>query len=391
MKILKVSLKNLNSLRGAYEIDLENGPLSQAGIFAITGPTGAGKSTILDAITLGLYGRAARYGDEVPEDMMSRHTGECRAEVEFAVPTGRFRASWHLNRAHGKVGGRMQLAQRRVFDAHGTTLAQNKTQADAEIEKLTGLNYDRFLRSVLLAQGDFARFLKANADERADLLEQLTGTEIYTELSTRAHVETKRREDDLDLEVRAQAAIVLLTGEERAERAAAIARLAGELAAGQLAHEVVASRVALARQLRTKFAEIGGIGTREAALAERRKAAEADFQRLTRHRQAQPFCTGLARLDAAIVHAARETNASHRLAGRGPRRHANRRRRACRRPHAGRRGSGSAGTRADPVPGRRGHRRGPIGRRTGMGGTARRRTCPARCVAGHQRATRALD
>ena len=93
MKILKIEFENLNSLRGTQTINLEFGELAEAGIFAITGPTGAGKSTILDAITLALYGRAARYGSSPsPENMMSRHTGFCRSEIVFETPAGRFRS-----------------------------------------------------------------------------------------------------------------------------------------------------------------------------------------------------------------------------------------------------------------------------------------------------------
>ncbi len=308
MKILKVSLENLNSLRGRYDIDLENGPLARAGIFAITGPTGAGKSTILDAITLALYGRAARYA-KGPDDMMSRHTGKCRAEVEFSVKGVRFRASWHLQKAHGKAHGKLQDAQRRVFDADGVTLAQNKTQADTEIERLTGLNYERFLRSVLLAQGEFARFLKADADERADLLEQLTGTEIYSRLSLRAHTERARLEGDLAVDERAQDAVVLLTEAERAERAAEITRFGEELATGAGALDALNHRLDLGRQLCARQEETRQIAAREAAFAPRRAAAQTNFARLDRHRQAQPFCADLARLDAALARAAGEHRA----------------------------------------------------------------------------------
>jgi exonuclease SbcC len=86
MKILRIRLNNLNSLKGEHLLDLTAEPLGSAGLFAITGPTGAGKTTILDAVTLALYGKAARYGNETnPEHMMSRHSGECSAEVEFEV------------------------------------------------------------------------------------------------------------------------------------------------------------------------------------------------------------------------------------------------------------------------------------------------------------------
>src|SRR3954468_6125304 len=183
MKILRIQFQNLNSL-AAGEIDLENGPLAGAGLFAITGPTGAGKSTLLDAITLALYGRAARYGNVAnPDDMMSRHCAECRAEVEFEVAAGRFRSAWHLRRSHGNVTGKLQAPRRFVYDAQGLEKANSVRGAEELIEKLIGLDYQRFMRSVLLAQGEFARFLKASADERAQLLESLTGTAIYSELS----------------------------------------------------------------------------------------------------------------------------------------------------------------------------------------------------------------
>src|ERR1051326_4989050 len=113
MRILRIKLKNLNSLRDEQVIDFDKEPLASAGLFVVTGQTGAGKSTILDAITLALYGHAARYGDlRNPEDMMSRHCGECRAEVEFQVPKGRYRAEWHLRRSRGRANGILQAPRR---------------------------------------------------------------------------------------------------------------------------------------------------------------------------------------------------------------------------------------------------------------------------------------
>ncbi len=188
MKILCLRFQNLNSLRGTNEIDFEHGPLGAAGLFAITGPTGAGKSTLLDAITLALYGRAARYGSQPsPETMMSRHTGECFAELDFSCASGRFRSSWTLQRAHKKPTGKLQQAKRRVSALPGGEVLAEKTEESGQlIEKLTGLDYERFLRSVMLAQGDFAAFLRAKPDERANLLEQVTGTEVYRLISTEA-------------------------------------------------------------------------------------------------------------------------------------------------------------------------------------------------------------
>ena len=145
MKILRIALKNLNSLCGEHVVDLEEEPLASAGLFAITGATGAGKSTLLDAITLALYGRAARYGKEPnPGSMMSRHCGECSAEVTFSVLAGRYRAEWKLRRAGGKADGKLQPPQRYIYDSgehDEQVLAQKIREADEMIEalKATGL------------------------------------------------------------------------------------------------------------------------------------------------------------------------------------------------------------------------------------------------------------
>ena len=120
MRIRTIRLKNLNSLRNPEPIDLVNGPLAGAGIFAITGPTGAGKSTLLDAITLALYGKVARYGNEAnPESIMSRHTGESSAEVEFEVNGTIYHAVWQRRRARGKASGKAQPPTREVRDQDG--------------------------------------------------------------------------------------------------------------------------------------------------------------------------------------------------------------------------------------------------------------------------------
>ena len=168
MKILKIRLQNLNSLKGDHEIDLTKEPLASSGIFAITGPTGAGKTTLLDALTLALYGKVARYGNESnPENVMTRHCGECSAEVEFQVPSGIYRAVWQRKKARNKPDGKMQAAKRYLYDEAGQPIAEQIRAVEEQIESLLGLNYDRFLRSALLAQGDFAKFLKSKPDERA--------------------------------------------------------------------------------------------------------------------------------------------------------------------------------------------------------------------------------
>ncbi|MCX6968411.1 MAG: AAA family ATPase, partial [Verrucomicrobia bacterium] len=294
MRILRIQFENLNSLRSG-EINLEHGPLAEAGIFAITGPTGAGKSTLLDALTLALYGRAARYDKEPnPEHMMSRHTGSCRAEVLFEVPRGRFQARWELRRARGKAEGKLQPAKRTVVeDGSGTVLAEKMEDADRLIEELTGLDYERFRRSVLLAQGEFTRFLKAKPDERAELLESLTGTAIYSQLSELAYREATRREEELGMRREALGRMVLLTPEERASKASEIERLTLEIDGLAQRRAATAQQIEHGRQLLARLGEAAELARKESALCEEFAQAAPQLEQGKAHRLAQPFLASL--------------------------------------------------------------------------------------------------
>lgn len=239
MRLLAVRLQNLNSLSGEHVVRFDEAPLSASGVFLITGPTGAGKSTLLDAMTLALYGRAARYGNDKADEMMSRHTGECLAEVDFETKGEKLRATWRLRRARGKADGKLQQAERRLSNAStGEIIAEKSGEMDRLIEQKTGLDAQRFLRSVLLAQGQFAAFLKAKPNERAELLEKITGTEIYRDLSILAH-ETHRQKDERARQLKAAlGAVTVLDDEARAklgtdltEARAAATRLQTEQAA----------------------------------------------------------------------------------------------------------------------------------------------------------------
>ena len=225
MKILRLTLSNLNSLQGPNAIDFTTPPLANSGLFAITGPTGAGKSTLLDAITLALYGRAARYGNVPnPDAVMSRHTGECSAEVEFSCAAGTFRSVWQLQRARKKPDGKLQQAKRRIIALPAETIiAESIKDADAKILALTGLDYDRFLRSVLLAQGDFAAFLKAGPKERTDLLQQVTGTGIYQDISQAAFRRSADAQQAHAALLRDHASVPVLAPDERSRHEGALA------------------------------------------------------------------------------------------------------------------------------------------------------------------------
>ncbi len=195
MKISTLRIKNLNSLKSEFCIDFTRDPLDKSGIFAITGPTGAGKTTILDAICVALFGQTPRLGVGESEELMSRHTGDCYAEVEFTVKDACFRSKWSQRRARGKVDGKLQPAAMELAELTGNgdkIIEDKKSRVPTKVEEITGLDFPRFTRSVLLAQGGFAAFLNADDNERADLLEKMTGTEIYSMISQEIYNRAKQ-------------------------------------------------------------------------------------------------------------------------------------------------------------------------------------------------------
>lgn len=200
MKILSLRFKNLNSLVGEWTIDFTHPQYTADGIFAISGPTGAGKSTILDAICLALYGRTPRL-DKITtstNEIMSRRTKECFAEVVFESNKGIFKCYWSQTRANKTL--RLQNTNFEISDyVTGKIIASKiKDTATAIIER-TGMDFNRFTQSMLLAQGGFAKFLQANASERAPILEEITGTEIYSTISALVFERNKCEFNKLEL------------------------------------------------------------------------------------------------------------------------------------------------------------------------------------------------
>lgn len=187
MKIFKLHFKNLNSLIGNFIIDFTHPSYKQEGLFLISGPTGAGKSTILDAISLALFGRTPRLKiiSKSVNEIMSKGCGECISEIEFSTLKGNFRCKFYQRRAHCKADGGLQAPQMELVDLKNNKIISDKISIiEKKIEEISGMNYERFTRSIMLAQGEFAKFLQSKDDEKATLLEQITGSSIYSEISS---------------------------------------------------------------------------------------------------------------------------------------------------------------------------------------------------------------
>ena len=217
MKINAIRIKNLASLEGITEIDFTSEPLASAGIFAITGPTGAGKSTLLDALCLALYGKTPRYlqakemGIEIYDvqgstmsqgdvrGILRDGTSEGFAEVDFIGTDGQnYRSTWSVRRARNKADGSLQADTISLKNTStNIDIPGKKAETYKEIERLVGLNFEQFTRSVLLAQGDFTAFMKASKDEKSSLLEKLTGTHIYSEISKKIFEKYKNEDQKL--------------------------------------------------------------------------------------------------------------------------------------------------------------------------------------------------
>jgi DNA repair protein SbcC/Rad50 len=220
MKILELRFKNLNSLYGEWVIDFTDPEYVSNGIFALTGPTGAGKSTILDAICLALYGATPRLGKitKSGNEIMSRQTGECYAEVLFESQAGRFRCHWEQRRARKKTEGNLQDQEHQIADADtGKPIETKKSLVGGVIEEKTGMDFDRFTRSILLAQGGFDTFLKADVEQKSKILEQITGTEIYSEISRRVHERQRDEREKLNILNAETSGIVILEPEQEKE------------------------------------------------------------------------------------------------------------------------------------------------------------------------------
>ncbi|MCK9226004.1 MAG: AAA family ATPase, partial [Candidatus Muirbacterium halophilum] len=217
MKILRLRFCNVNSISGEWIIDFSHRDYLSDGIFAICGPTGAGKSTILDAICIALYGQTPRTGKitEGSNEVMTRNTGYFFSELLFETDEGKFLSHFSQNKAKKNLNGNLQSPKHELSDYKtGIIIANKLKEVSLEIVKKTGMDFERFTRSMLLAQNSFADFLKSSGDEKAPMLEQITGTKIYSDISKKVHEINKIKKSELEIIKSELSNIILFSQQE---------------------------------------------------------------------------------------------------------------------------------------------------------------------------------
>ncbi len=336
MRVFAIRGENLASLATRFEVDLSAEPLARAGLFAITGPVGAGKSTLLDALCLPLFDRTPRLADrggvmigDVDDvtrisshdvrGILRRGAGSGWAEVEFQGHTGkRLRARWSVRRARNRSDGRFQPQTISLVDvASEQEVGGSKTETLQRIEQELGLTFEQFRRSIMLAQGEFATFLRAKSADRAALLERMTDTSIYGDLSRRAHERASDVAREIGLLERERDAIAVLDEEARVELDARFAEADAAATRAEQLDKLLADRVALEREVTELEAAIES-ARREAEVAataeqESSRVVDASRDAIRIHdaevAARQPEIDTARRLDVAIAELTRSCEA----------------------------------------------------------------------------------
>lgn len=297
MKILNLRFMNLNSLAGEWFIDFTDPAFVTDGIFAITGSTGAGKTTILDAICLALYGSTPRLNgvSKGSNEIMSRGAGECSSEVTIETPAGRYRCTWSQHRSRKRSSGELQNPKHEISNADSGEVLENSLRSvAAKVELLTGLDFSKFTRSVLLAQGQFAEFLKSKPSERSPILEQITQTEVYSEISIRVHEREREERCKLDALTARVGQLDLLSPDQ-------VAAIQTELAALDTGIQSLNEKVA---QLAAQADWKKNVQRLEAELVELEK------ERSTLRRELEEFAPQRERLKQAVIAAELDSEAT---------------------------------------------------------------------------------
>ena len=304
MRLLKLRWKNINSFAGEFSIDFRDPAYQQSGIFAIVGPTGSGKTSILDALALALYGTTPRTeaGKGAEKCMvMTKGRTECYAAVVFEVRGVTYLSRWSQRLAKKSLN--LQPEQVELVrlahpdDAAGEILAEKKTEWRNAIDRVTGLTFETFTKSVMLAQGAFASLLRAKEDERAAILEQITGTSLYSDIG-RAVFEREREERRKLAALEAELEHALpMSDEARAALDADYARAAKDVTEHEARRSVLEKTKALWQARTEAEVELKAREAQTARAEEESRRATEDEAKLQAARRALAPAEGLVTLE----------------------------------------------------------------------------------------------
>jgi len=272
MKIKKIEFCNINSLAGEWTIDFESQDFANSGMFCIAGPTGSGKTSILDAICLGLYGKTPRLGAIKGDsnEVMTYGTKSCSSKVTFECKGVVYSACWNQHRSLRT--NKLQKYSWVLMNETAQTIeisSSNQTEIETTMTRVIGLDFGQFTKSMMLAQGEFNKFLKCNENERAAILEKLTGDGIYRKIAVAVHDLYENANGAVkDIENK-MGAVTLLSDEELADLNAKINEAASQ-------KEKFTRDEERFRNICTWFENLHGIESRLEKAREQQKIAESE-------------------------------------------------------------------------------------------------------------------
>ena len=307
MRIHKIQFKNINNLKGEHTISFSHTPLSNAGIFAIVGPTGSGKSTILDVITLALFNRIPRFKKAISKNeivnegsVITHHTTEAAAAITYEIKGRKYKSSWSVTTNRN---GKLKDYEMTFYNPDGSIADLKRSEVPEKNQAIIGLKYDQFVKSILLSQGEFSKFLKADKNERGALLENLTGTSIYRVIGQKAYEKYKAVKAELDQQQEIIGVLSTLDKEKRLQ-------LETELKASKkqkATEQIVLDSLAHLQQVKTDIATLKSSLTTKQEEAQAIKnqsiAFKTDQKKLDLHQKLSPIQGPLATYTAAVTNA----------------------------------------------------------------------------------------
>lgn len=307
MKILRIKFKNINSFYGEHEpIDFTTTPLSDTGLFIISGSTGAGKSTLLDVITLALFNKVPRLrdvskseienlGSIINQKANEEPKTDAFAEVEYEIKGKQYRSKWAINKNRNGNWNNYSMEIAELPD--GNLLDIKKlTDFPRKNEEIIGLNYNQFVQSIILAQGSFAEFLKANKNERGKLLEDITGTSIYRTIGAKAYEKNKWFRDEIEKQSEVLKNFTFLSPEEIQQKKEYTERLQSQLVNTQKEIKEISEEKQNREIFERAIREIKKINDAQAILEQKKEAFKTNDTKLNLHEQVSEWASDFATL-----------------------------------------------------------------------------------------------